>query len=60
MHYGGYMSKNDPARNAGIPTWLRQYAARHGVTVDEIIRVRKQNPAPMLDHWRDRIAKAKA
>lgn len=47
-------NKNDDAREAGIPKMFRQYAARYGVGVDEIVRKHKQFPTPELDHWRDK------
>lgn len=49
-----FLDKNDEARSHGIPKWLRQHAARHGVSVDEIVKTHKQFPALKLDHARDR------
>jgi len=40
-----------------VPKMFRQYAKRYGTGVEELSRAHKKFPAPMLDHWRDRLAK---
>jgi len=38
-----------------VPKWLRRYHARYGAGgVAALVAAHKQNPAPMLDHGRDR------
>ena len=51
------MTKNEQAKEAGIPKWLRQHAARYGIGVDEIVQTHKQFPVEKLNHKRDRDAK---
>jgi hypothetical protein len=48
-------TKNEQARAAGVPKWLRQYNARYGRGgVTGIIAAHLQTPAQTLDHGRDR------
>ena len=55
------LTKNQLARQHGIPKWLRRYHARYGRGgVDAIIAGHLQTPAPMLDHGRDRAARGQA
>ena len=54
---GGWNSKNETARNAGIPKAFRQYAKRYGSDVMTMIALQHQIPAAMLDHGRDRREK---
>ncbi len=42
------------AKAAGIPKALRQYSARYGEGVEDLLRVHNQNKVPLLDHGRDR------
>jgi hypothetical protein len=56
------MTENELARQYGITKRMRQYAKRYGrvgreggLTVLDIVQMRRQYPAQMLDHWRDRV-----
>ena len=52
------LTRNAQARAAGISKWLRRYQARYGRGgVDAILACHLQNPAPTLDHGRDRAAR---
>ena len=49
------LTRNDRARAAGVPKWLRRYCARYSKAgLDGLLACHLQNPAPMLDHGRDR------
>jgi len=50
-------TRNQQARQSGVPKWLRRHAARHGIGVDEICQTHKQFPVSKLDHWADRTKK---
>ena len=51
-------TRNDRAREAGIPRWLRRYNARYSKAgLDGLLACHLQNPAPMLDNARDRALK---
>lgn len=48
-------TENDRARQHSIPKWLKQYNAHYGKGgITGIVATHLQNPAPMLDHGRDR------
>jgi hypothetical protein len=52
-------TENDKARRLGIPKAFRQYHARYGKAgVEAMEATHRQNPAPVLDHGRDRSEKA--
>ena len=50
-------TENEKARGAHIPKWLKQYHAHYakGGGVEALVAGHLQNPAPMLDHGRDRV-----
>jgi len=49
------LTNNQTARKFGIPKWLRRYQSRYGKGgALALVAAHKQNPAPMLDHGRDR------
>lgn len=49
------LTRNQEARKAGIPKWLRRYNARYSKAgLDGLLACHLQNPAPMLDNARDR------
>ena len=49
------LTRNDKARAAGVPKWLRRYCARYSKAgLDGLIACHLQNPADKLDHGRDR------
>jgi len=51
------LTNNQTARKFGIPKWLRRYQSRYGKGgALALVAAHKQNPAPMLDHGRDRAA----
>ena len=51
-------TRNERARAAGVPKWLRRYQARYGRGgLDALLACHLQNPAPMLDNGRDRAAR---
>ena len=52
------LTRNKRARAAGVPKWLRRYCTRYSKAgLDGLIACHLQNPAPMLDHGRDRAAR---
>lgn len=51
----GFSGKNAQARQAGIPKAFRQHARRYHSDIHTLLQTHRQFPAPMLDHWRDRI-----
>ena len=58
---GTSLTQNQLARKHGIPKWLKRYNARYGKhAVESIVATHRQNPAPMLDHGRDRAIKREA
>jgi len=51
-------TENQLAKKHGVPKWLRRYHARYGAGgAAALVAAHKQNPAPILDHGRDRAAK---
>ena len=49
------LTRNDRARAAGVPKWLRRYCARYSKAgLDGLLACHLQNEAPMLNHGRDR------
>ena len=53
------LTENQLARKYGVPRWLKRYHARYaGDGVRAIIAAHKQNLVAVLDHGRDRRAKA--
>jgi len=55
------LTENQKARKHGIPKWLKRYHARYGHGgIDALVAGHLQNPAPMLDHGRDRATRGKA
>lgn len=45
------------AKKAGIPKKFRQYAARYGKGVEDLVACHKKHAVPKLDNWRDRMDK---
>ena len=49
------VTRNQRARAAGVPKWLRRYCARYSKAgLDGLLACHLQNPADKLDHGRDR------
>ena len=49
------VTRNQRARAAGVPKWLRRYNARYSKDgLEGLLACHLQNPADKLDHGRDR------
>ena len=49
------VTRNQRARAAGVPKWLRRYCASYSKAgLDGLLACHLQNPAETLDHGRDR------